>query len=103
MVVFELCDREKRTDCLSDTEIEDWLKFKYLTVQANEMVYHQRFDPGKRIQRQSIVSYYALSFKSRTDIPYTVSMTQVNFSKIPFGIDVNPKEDMLFNLIGAPF
>ena len=57
MVVFELCDREKRTDCLSDIEIEDKLKFKYLTVQANEMVYHQRFDPEERIQRHSIVSY----------------------------------------------
>ena len=39
MVVFDRCDSEKRAKiglkCKSETEIDEWLRFKYIIVREN--------------------------------------------------------------------
>ena len=35
MIVFEICDKTKRT-CKTDTEITEWLRFKYIVTLENE-------------------------------------------------------------------
>lgn len=32
LIVFELCDRDHRADCLSDDEIKEWMEFKYIFI-----------------------------------------------------------------------
>ena len=49
MIVFERCDKSKRT-CKTDTEIDEWLKFKYIATLENERKFIEYAFKEKRIK-----------------------------------------------------
>ena len=41
MIVFEKCDPALRSTCKDETEIQEWLLFKYIVTLENERKFHQ--------------------------------------------------------------
>lgn len=67
MVVFERCDKDGPIKCQSDTQISEWLEFKYMLTLENEKRFVvDRFE-GERISALSETTWYALSPTIRTD------------------------------------
>ena len=85
MVVFEKCDRTKRS-CKSEAEIEKWMTFKYIYTLEN----HKKFVSYKfgedAIEEQSYGNWYSLNYKLRSDFPNIVKRSAIKLSDHVFGI-----------------
>ena len=63
MVVFEICDPDKRK-CKTEAEISELLKFKYIQIVKNNMNYNHEEDHNKseHLEKFSITSWHPLSY-----------------------------------------
>lgn len=101
MVVFEKCNiatRPKGAKCKSEAEIEAWMGFKYLFLTINEA----RFIPHKfgedRIEKKASLNWYALNYKSRTDVPLIITRSELHFGDSIFNVGglLDEKENAYF-------
>lgn len=76
--VFVKCDPSTQTACASEQEIEDWLKSKYIVTLANVQQYRQSEpDPEERVEKFSLVNYFAIDPRIRVDFPRKVHKTEL--------------------------
>ena len=66
MIVFEKCDISKRRllglTCKSETEIEQWMAFKYIVTLQNESKFISYKFGEKRIDKKSVIRLYAVNY-----------------------------------------
>lgn len=83
MVVFEKCDvlkRPKGAKCKSDSQIEEWMLFKYILTLENEANFIQHKFGENRIERKAQVRSYALNYSTRSDYVKMIYRSEVHFS-----------------------
>lgn len=89
MVVFEKCDitkRPKGAKCKSEAEIEAWMAYKYFAVVINEARFIQHKFGESRIEKNSKLSWHALNYNSRTDIPLIITRSELQFGDSIYNI-----------------
>ena len=71
VVVFELCDREKRSTCKSDEEIKKKLEGSYIIILENKQTYQPNEFPGspEQIKNFSKFYWYPMSVEIALDYP----------------------------------
>ena len=75
MVVFEVCDRTKRT-CKSDVQIQNDLEGSYILLIDNQETYNHHKNPnsGHMIDKLTHISWHALSTVIEIDFVRKISM-----------------------------
>ena len=99
-IVFDRCDPEARK-CKSKEEIDSWLEFKYLVVLQNEEKYYNEKDIDERLKQHAIISQHAIS-TVRSDWPRLVSLTEIEYSNIPWGIGIEKVSETFFSITESP-
>ena len=66
MIVFERCDPEKTT-CKSETEIDEWLQYRWIVVLENRKEFSQREFDHKSVQESSYFYWFSLTPELRMD------------------------------------
>ena len=57
----------------------------------NMQHYSQAIDgPDERLEKYSIISYFAIESESRQDWPRIVTRTEVTYAQYPYGITFDP-------------
>ena len=91
MVVFEKCNNETRAlkgleQCKSETEIAEWMVYKYIITLTNEAQFIQHKFGKDRIRRDSDITWYALNYKSRSDFVTMVTRSELVLSDSLYAI-----------------
>ena len=89
MVVFEKCDILKRPPgqkCKSETEIEEWMAFKYIVTLENERKFISHKFGGSRIDEKSTIRLYPVNYKSRLDVVKKIYRAEVDLSDKAFNV-----------------
>ena len=97
--VFVKCDPGKRDDCKSQSEIDQWLEFKYFVMLENQQSYnHPVDDPSNRIIENSFFRWLPFDTKVRIDYVMKVQMQEVSYDKFPYGIGIGKSQETVFSI-----
>ena len=99
MIVFEKCDSEVLgRACKSDSEINDWLRFKYIVALENERFFVQDEFNEDRIKGISHLSWYSLTpLGQRSDYVRLINLSDVVLSDDIYDFAGNNQEvEMIF-------
>ena len=84
MVVFDRCDSEKRAKfglkCKSDTEIDEWLRFKYIIVRENSRQFVQHKFQNERLDDSSRITWYPISAINRIDVVKMITRSEIQLN-----------------------
>ncbi len=84
MVVFDRCDAEKRAKiglkCKSETEIDEWLRFKYIIVRENTKQFVQHKFEDERIDETSKITWYPISAVNRIDYVRMITRSEMQLN-----------------------
>ena len=84
MVIFEKCDRTKRT-CKSEEQIEAWMKYKYIFTLENQKKFVSYKFGEEAMKLNSYGNYYSLSYDYRSDFVNRVRRTYIQLNDNIFG------------------
>ena len=68
MVVFERCDQsDPEAKCRSESEIDDWLMYRWIVVLENRREFQQREFDDKSVVKSSFFRWFSLTPQIRMD------------------------------------
>ena len=96
VVVFDLCDPEKRNDCQPKSHILDWLDEKYIITLENEKKFEEN-NIQKGVMHQATLRWFPMSASVRQDSVRMINRGQIELNDdIYIGVFGSDLQDIFF-------
>ena len=85
LITFNRC--HDRPDCKPSHVIDEFIRGKYLVVMSNSVRFDSELIAHNAVVKESILTWYPVSYKQQLRYPHKVSMSQLFSQDLPINMD----------------
>ena len=96
VITFEKCDPKQRKTCKNETEINEWIRDKYLVTIENSWTFRTYEYKERKLNAQSKFYWFKLSSQFRQEAARRFTVSEIEFQDQFWQFGASTKEDATF-------